>query len=221
MTTYTIVKKATGEEISFDTELTEDQACELLLAQKTLSDFGSSLVSNYVANRASRNQVLWMLKLAADLTTRKPEQPGSLKPLVDAVARMQEGRKARVILRLQGLQIKACTMGANAGGVYLNRGSVYLGKVTANGRLYLAGALGEQGTIALEQQLADAAADPQAAAIEYGKASGSCACCGRDLSDPVSIWGGIGPICLERMAGADARKQLEAAFKASQLGAVF
>lgn len=38
--------------------------------------------------------------------------------------------------------------------------------------------------------------DPKKAAIEHGKTSGCCACCGRALSDPASLLLGIGPICL-------------------------
>lgn len=38
-------------------------------------------------------------------------------------------------------------------------------------------------------------ADPLAAAKKYGKLSGRCCSCGRDLTDPVSIENGIGPIC--------------------------
>jgi len=37
--------------------------------------------------------------------------------------------------------------------------------------------------------------DPEAAAVLYGKASGNCSICGRDLTDPESIERGIGPIC--------------------------
>jgi len=37
--------------------------------------------------------------------------------------------------------------------------------------------------------------DPERAAVLYGKASGNCSICGRDLTDPESIERGIGPIC--------------------------
>lgn len=229
MATHTITKR-NGETITFDTDLTVDQAGAALLADidrncRPLQGFAFDLVNTWQLSkmrgvRFSETQQLWLLKLAADL--QQPQQQGA-KPsvfqgLVDAMARLQEGRKGRVILRLQGVTLKFCTMGGNAGGIYLSRGDSYLGKITSAGRLFVSG-LGEQATIALEQQLADAARDPQAAAIEYGKASGSCACCGRTLSDPVSIWGGIGPICLEKLAGGDARRQLEEAFKATQVGA--
>jgi len=46
--------------------------------------------------------------------------------------------------------------------------------------------------------LAEFEADPLAAAMKHGKASGRCCSCGRDLTDPASIEAGIGPICAEK-----------------------
>jgi hypothetical protein len=40
-------------------------------------------------------------------------------------------------------------------------------------------------------------AAPGEAAVKWGKMTGRCSCCGRTLSDPVSIERGIGPICAE------------------------
>lgn len=39
------------------------------------------------------------------------------------------------------------------------------------------------------------AADPMKAATEYGRSTGECGCCGRELTDPESVKAGIGPIC--------------------------
>jgi len=50
----------------------------------------------------------------------------------------------------------------------------------------------------VEADLLRIEADPEAAAVLHGKASGRCAICSRDLTDPVSIERGIGPICAER-----------------------
>jgi hypothetical protein len=44
-------------------------------------------------------------------------------------------------------------------------------------------------------------ADPLAAAQKYGKLSGRCCSCGRDLTDPASIEMGIGPICATKFGG--------------------
>jgi hypothetical protein len=39
------------------------------------------------------------------------------------------------------------------------------------------------------------AADPMEAAVRYGQKTGKCSCCGRKLTNKVSIEMGIGPIC--------------------------
>lgn len=44
-------------------------------------------------------------------------------------------------------------------------------------------------------RLQNIAKDPLAAAVAYGKATGICSCCGRELTNAVSIELGIGPIC--------------------------
>lgn len=41
-------------------------------------------------------------------------------------------------------------------------------------------------------------ADPATVIAEHGKATGSCGCCGRELTDPESIARGIGPVCIEQ-----------------------
>ena len=41
-------------------------------------------------------------------------------------------------------------------------------------------------------------ADPEAAAVMHGKVSGRCSICSRDLTDPVSVARGVGPICVAK-----------------------
>lgn len=48
---------------------------------------------------------------------------------------------------------------------------------------------------AIHASMAKIEADPVAAAAEYGILTGRCGCCSRELTDPVSIERGIGPIC--------------------------
>lgn len=43
--------------------------------------------------------------------------------------------------------------------------------------------------------LAEIEADPKAAAIAYGKATGNCCICSKTLTNPESIAAGIGPVC--------------------------
>lgn len=53
----------------------------------------------------------------------------------------------------------------------------------------------------VREMLAEFETDPLAAAKKYGKLSGRCCSCGRDLTDPESIEAGIGPRCAERFDG--------------------
>jgi hypothetical protein len=55
----------------------------------------------------------------------------------------------------------------------------------------------DQGVIQLDR----IETDPLAAARENGVLTGRCSCCGRPLTDPVSIEFGLGPICRERGFG--------------------
>ena len=68
--------------------------------------------------------------------------------------------------------------------------NVYLGWITATET--------NLGEIALIKAVQDAAADPYAAAKLYGQNTGSCSCCGRELTNALSIELGIGPICREK-----------------------
>lgn len=80
--------------------------------------------------------------------------------------------------------------GKNAGALYVKADGEYAGKI-AGGRLYPAYGAPKD----LIDIVREVAADPIGAARLYGKKTGTCACCGRELTDPVSIENGIGPIC--------------------------
>jgi hypothetical protein len=53
---------------------------------------------------------------------------------------------------------------------------------------------------ALVAMLVEFEANPLAAAVRYGKLSGTCCSCGRDLTNDGSIEAGIGPICAGRFS---------------------
>jgi hypothetical protein len=83
--------------------------------------------------------------------------------------------------------------GKNAGAIYVTTADEYLGKI-AGGQFHGArGCTDEQ-----RAEVVTLCADPIEAAIAYGRKTGICACCGRELTDPVSISQGIGPICASR-----------------------
>jgi hypothetical protein len=83
--------------------------------------------------------------------------------------------------------------GNNAGAIYIKAGETYLGKI-AGGKLFKSRECDES----TEASILVAAADPEAAAIAYGRKFGQCAICSRELSNQESIDRGIGPICAEK-----------------------
>ncbi|MDA1363993.1 MAG: DUF6011 domain-containing protein [Candidatus Marinimicrobia bacterium] len=68
--------------------------------------------------------------------------------------------------------------------------NVYLGWVTKTGT--------NLAEVDMIEAVQFAAADPYAAAKLYGQHTGSCSCCGRELTNSLSIQLGIGPICREK-----------------------
>lgn len=57
---------------------------------------------------------------------------------------------------------------------------------------------GRDCTDELEKRVVETCKDPKAAAIAFGVQTGSCACCGRELTNEESVAAGIGPICAEK-----------------------
>lgn len=103
-------------------------------------------------------------------------------------------------LRLAGLTIKpAKATSANAGALYVQglaadkSENVYLGKI-AGGKFYRS----RDCSAEQEAKVLAACDDPLGAAVAYGRLTGACACCGRELTNSESIARGIGPICAEQ-----------------------
>jgi hypothetical protein len=102
----------------------------------------------------------------------------------------------RPTYRAEGLVINAAPAhGANAGALYVKGADgVYYGKIV--GRVFKPTWDGRQAEAA--GKLLAIAANPLEAAVRYGRLTNACSCCGRDLTDPVSVARGIGPICAEK-----------------------
>jgi hypothetical protein len=99
----------------------------------------------------------------------------------------------RPILRLASFKFSpAPVTGKNAGAIYVkSTGGEYLGKVQG-GVFKRSFATCTEVT---EAEIVAVAADPEAAAVAYGKRFGQCACCGKELTNAESIERGIGPVC--------------------------
>lgn len=141
------------------------------LGEQKWSDFAQSLSRFYVANGyLSPKQITagesMRAKIAARDAAKGPEAP----------------RKAP----LEGPGMYA--LGERIFKVQKSResGNLYAKELVDGSFQYAAGAvklLGPEDALSLD------------AAKAYGRATGTCCCCGRELTDPASIEDGIGPIC--------------------------
>lgn len=86
----------------------------------------------------------------------------------------------------------------NPGAVYVKGKTTdaYLGKIQF-GRFIKSG----ECDATAEQEVLSVCADPEQAAIAFGRRFGICSCCGRELTVKESIDRGIGPICFEKYFG--------------------
>lgn len=99
--------------------------------------------------------------------------------------------------RAEGLILSlAPSTGRNPGAIYVK---------SAGSKEYLGKLIGTEFSPSREgieakagQSLSTIAEDPLAAAVNYGRKTGTCACCGRGLTDKTSVEMGIGPICAGR-----------------------
>ena len=82
----------------------------------------------------------------------------------------------------------------NAGSVYIKQLGEYIGKVT--GGYYLPVGNVSKDTIAEIQEICK---DPMESAVAYGRRTGNCAVCARELTVKESIDRGIGPVCADKL----------------------
>lgn len=80
--------------------------------------------------------------------------------------------------------------GRNAGSLYVTKNGEYFGKISG-GKFFAT----REAPPEIGKHLEELAADPLAVGIAYGKQTGKCCACGRELTDPESVKRGIGPIC--------------------------
>lgn len=145
------------------------------------------------------NQLAAVLKCIESGKVRaiEAEQRAEAAPVIENTALMDAFAKARAA----GLKFPRITLGAvvispagesskNAGALYVKEEGQYLGKVMGGKFLRVRECGDEQA-----QRVADLLADPKAAAKAYGIKTGRCCLCNRELTDPVSIANGIGPVC--------------------------
>lgn len=169
------------------------------------SDFASSL-SNQLAERKpwTENQLAAAQRMAAKLVAkrearqaedRKGEVAVDLSPIRAMFDAAQGSGYKRPAYRAEGLKLTlAPAHGRNAGALYVVRleDDAYLGKI--EGATFKPTRDGRDAAPALHA----IAADPKGSAVRYGQRTGTCSCCGRELTNHASIELGIGPICAQK-----------------------
>lgn len=129
-------------------------------------------------------------KIAATAANTKQVDLNRIREMFDVA--VSNGAK-KPVYRAEGLKISlAPASGRNAGALYVVviEDDAYQGKI--EGTAYKAVREAAAGTY---DALLRIAADPMKAAVDFGRATGNCSCCGKELTNALSIELGIGPIC--------------------------
>ena len=171
------------------------------------NSFASSLVEQFnTRGFLSENQVNAAYKMIAKTAATKKAKAKAredaavevdLSPIKVMFDGAFEKGHRRPTYRALGLIIsRAPDHGRNAGSLYVKTdGDEYQGKITAENKFYAV----NSADAATGESLKVIADDPTDAAIKYGRLTGNCACCGRTLTNKLSIERGIGPICANNM----------------------
>lgn len=110
---------------------------------------------------------------------------------IRAMFELAASQLKKPVYRAEGLILSlAPAHGKNPGAIYVKADQEYQGKVI--GTSFQASYSAAPSILA---SLLKIAADPLEAAVAYGRETGTCACCGRQLTDPKSVERGIGPVC--------------------------
>jgi len=181
-----------------------DAEAAKIISEMRGNEFAASLYRSYSMCRMSPNQTAWMHKLAVDSTKEKPK-PIQLK-VNNAVKSMFEfaGKNLKfpkitfqigdeeVILRLGGdkSKYKDLIVVHSPGGYGRNK---WFGHISAEGQWMP----GHHSNEEISKFVVAFAADPVKIAKAYGKNSGRCCFCHRELTDIFSLDNGYGKKCAE------------------------
>lgn len=192
---------------SANVEAWQEEHAELIAALRGMTGwntFAASLIESLETYGTLReNQVAaartMLAKVAAKREEKKAEKQTTLGGALD-VSRIEQlfstardNGLSKLKFRTEHIEISVPkSTSRNAGGLYVIHDGVYAGKIM--GGKFIAGFDAKPDTLAL---VCDVASDPIGKAKQYGVKTGVCSCCGRELSDPVSVAAGIGPICAD------------------------
>ena len=190
---------ARGESITFESTLSDPMVLQTLRGLR--SSFAQDLARKF--NKLSPAQYAWAHKLAVDSITPAAvvdvNQPSQFEALFNAFEAAKGKGAKRLTLRFEGVNVKPnrdLTALWVTSQTEFEQGDYgmqpkYLGKVTRT-------SIDSKFSDTVRETIMGAANDPLNAAIRYGKVSGSCSCCGKELTVKESIDRGIGPICAKK-----------------------
>ena len=204
MTTASYSVKIKGQNVTFQSSLSQSEVYDIL--STLTSTFARDLYFKWTRNprkwnNLSENQYAWAVKLAQDSVNerqRQAEQDYDFNGIVNAIDSAKNRGLKRIKLRFWDVIIKPSKYPEKLyvlSAIQKTYGDYgyqpkYLGWITRN-----ATSLRDEELI---QLLEDVAQDPMKAAKLHGMETGSCSCCGRELTNRASIQLGIGPICAEK-----------------------
>ena len=158
------------------------------------NSFASSLVEQYskrgsLSDKQTGAAIAMLMKVKANKAQKADAPSIDLGNVVAMFSKAHEAIKTPRF-RFEDLVIsRAPDHGVNAGALYVKIEGEYAGKVK-EGKWF-----GSQDILPKLQQISK---DPLSSAVAYGRRTGTCACCGKELTVHESIERGIGPICAEK-----------------------
>lgn len=190
------IVRVKGHPVTFESALTVEQVREIL--PTLTSGFARDL--NRKFEKLSILQYAWAVKLCQDSLDRQAQlakQDYDFSGLVGMIRNAQDSGLKRIKVRLGDVMIKP---GKN-GRVYVLSANEMQDGMYGPQPKYLGWITDSQTSLRDDEVIAileDAAQNPTQAAKLYGQRTGQCACCGRELTNSLSIAMGIGPICAEK-----------------------
>jgi hypothetical protein len=196
-------------QIDFQTVAPPVAAEHLAANIKALSDkdqsFAASLLRSRVDGKTSAKQWVWIRTLAARATNPAPAPvtmtvKGVFAAFQTAAANL---KKPKVIIADNGVTLRLSVLGKgskNCGDIAVTDTNPvwedrrYFGRITHDG-IFIASPKEDASRFAVWDTLMAFGDNPAGTAAAYGKATGSCCFCSRELTDTTSVELGYGPIC--------------------------
>lgn len=173
---------------------------EFMARASEWSDFYRSLLDQFNERGTLSDNQIAALRRGIEKQAERKEEKEAAKPEVNVSAiealfdTARESGLKRLAFRTMHIDISAAKeTSRNPGALYVKHDGEYVGKI-AGGKFHATYAA-KSDTLA---KVLEVAANPLEMATLYGKQTGNCSCCGRELTDPASVEAGIGPICASK-----------------------